>query len=284
MIPAIVPADAAVAIASPTVAARMAHTNSTPTINIAVFSLFGLRRTATTAIASATAGKAFIARAYPSTRLTATHGGAIRRNGCRRYQSGNAGEQRQVRTRLLGNGLLRYDELAVTISVAPRVVKQQSLFPPSGVKRASFAPEGLGYRPDFVTEAEEHALATALSRLPLKPFEFHGYLGNRRVLSFGLRYDYSRRGVELAAPPPPILDALRARVAEFAGRKPEEFRQIGINEYRAGAGIGWHKDKPEFGDVVGISLLSAVRVRFRKRSGDGWTRASHLMEPRSVYI
>jgi alkylated DNA repair dioxygenase AlkB len=163
-------------------------------------------------------------------------------------------------------------------------VKQQSLFPQTKATSGPLVPEGLRYRPELITEAEEQALAAALGKLPLKPFEFHGYLGNRRVLSFGLRYDYSRRGVEWAEEPPPFLGALRARIAEFAGRSPEEFRQIGINEYRPGAGIGWHRDKPEFGDVVGISLLSAVQMRFRKRSGDGWLRTSHLLESRSVYI
>jgi alkylated DNA repair dioxygenase AlkB len=65
---------------------------------------------------------------------------------------------------------------------------------------------------------------------------------------------------------------------------PGEILQIGINEYRPGTGIGWHKDKPEFGDVVGISLLSDVRMRFRKRSGNGWVRAFQLLEARSVYV
>lgn len=163
-------------------------------------------------------------------------------------------------------------------------MKQQSLFPPAKAASAPLFAEGLRYRPDFITEAEEQALAAALGQLPLKPFEFHGYVGNRRVLSFGLRYDYSRRGVEPAAQPPPFLDALRSRVAEFTGRAPDEFRQIGINEYRQGAGIGWHKDKPEFGDVAGISLLSDVKMRFRKSSGESWLRASHLLQARSLYI
>lgn len=163
-------------------------------------------------------------------------------------------------------------------------MKQQSLFPLTKATSPSLLPEGLRYRPDFITDAEEQALTAALGQLPLKPFEFHGYVGNRRVLSFGLRYDYSRREVEPAAQPPPFLDALRSRIAEFAGRAPEEFRQIGINEYRQGAGIGWHKDKPEFGDVVGISLVSDVRMRFRKRSGETWLRACHLLQARSIYF
>jgi len=47
-----------------------------------------------------------------------------------------------------------------------------------------------------MSEAEEAALAASLAMLELKPFEFHGHLGNRRVASFGLRYDYSLRSVE----------------------------------------------------------------------------------------
>lgn len=74
------------------------------------------------------------------------------------------------------------------------------------------------------------------------------------------------------------------RIAEFAGRGAQEFRQIGINQYPPGAGIGWHKDKPEFGDIAGVSLLSAVRMRLRKSSGGRWVRAFQLLELRSIYI
>lgn len=163
-------------------------------------------------------------------------------------------------------------------------MKQETLFPETKAGSESLAPEGLRYQPDFITEADERALVGEMINLPLKPFEFHGYFGNRRVISFGFRYDYARRGVDQAGEAPSFLDALRPRIATFARRAPEEFKQIGVIEYRPGAGIGWHRDKPEFGDVVGISLLSAVRMRFRKRSGRGWLRESHLLEPRSVYI
>lgn len=152
------------------------------------------------------------------------------------------------------------------------------------IRSTSITPPGLRYKTDFISESEEQALLTVLRQLPLKPFEFHGYIGNRRTLSFGLRYDYSRAGVEVAAEPPPFLDALRVRIAEYVGRSADEFRQIGINEYRPRAGIGWHKDKPEFGDVVGVSLLSNVRMRFRKNTGDNWVRTFQLLERRSIYI
>lgn len=145
-------------------------------------------------------------------------------------------------------------------------------------------PPGFRYREAIVSEAEEACLVTSLGQLDLKPFEFHGRLGNRRVVSFGLKYDYSRRAVEPASEMPAFLGDLLLRVAEFAGYDPDAFQQVGVNEYRPGAGIGWHKDKAHFGIVVGVSLLAPATMRFRQASGAGWNRISHLIKPRSIYI
>lgn len=144
-------------------------------------------------------------------------------------------------------------------------------------------PAGFRYREDFVSEEEEKALAESLGRLDLKPFEFHGYLGNRRVKSFGLKYDYGRRAVEPAGEVPAFLKDLLVRVAGFAGYEASGFRQVGVNEYCPGAGIGWHKDKPQFGIVVGVSLLAPATMRFRRAQGKGWARISRILKPRSVY-
>ncbi len=138
--------------------------------------------------------------------------------------------------------------------------------------------------PEIITEEEQASLAESLTRLHLKPFEFHGHTGNRRVVSFGLNYNYSRRSVEQADDMPPFLRPLLLRAADFAGIHPEAFRQVGVNEYRAGAGIGWHKDKPDFGIIVGVSLLAPATMRFRRAQGAGWQRISHTVEPRSIYI
>lgn len=164
------------------------------------------------------------------------------------------------------------------------MAKQDVLFPEIEASSVDSEPRGFRYRDEIITEAEEVELIDSLQQLDLKPFEFHGYLGNRRVVSFGLKYDYSRRSVEPASQMPAFLDHLLMRVAEFAGRKPEEFRQVGVNEYRAGAGIGWHKDKQEFGIVVGVSLLASATMRFRRATGAGWTRVSRTVRPRSIYI
>ena len=125
-------------------------------------------------------------------------------------------------------------------------------------------PRGFRYREQVIGEGEEVALAAELEKLALKPFEFHGYFGNRRVVNFGLKYDFGRRSVEKADDMPSFLDDLLSRAAHFAGCEKDAFRQVGVNEYRAGAGIGWHKDKMQFEIVVGVSLLTPATMRFRK--------------------
>ena len=52
-------------------------------------------------------------------------------------------------------------------------------------------PEGFAYREDVIPAGDEQALIERFQELPFKPFEFHGFLGNRRVVSFGWRYDFS---------------------------------------------------------------------------------------------
>jgi alkylated DNA repair dioxygenase AlkB len=144
------------------------------------------------------------------------------------------------------------------------MARQNALFPEGESKLERSTPPGFRYQENAISETEEAALVASVAELELKPFEFHGHLGNRRVISFGLRYDYSRRTVETASDFPSFLEELRGGVAEFASRGVNEFRQAGINEYRPGAGIGWHKDKPQVGIIVGVSLLAPARMRFRR--------------------
>lgn len=146
-------------------------------------------------------------------------------------------------------------------------------------------PRSLAYRPDLLPAGEAETLAGRLADLPFKPFEFHGYLGARRVCAFGWRYDYGQRRIEAAAPMPDLLVSLRERVAAFAGVAPEAFVQAMATEYAPGAGIGWHRDKPQFGLVAGVSLASPCVMRFRKAApGGGWIRAAQPLEPGSAYL
>ena len=142
---------------------------------------------------------------------------------------------------------------------------------------------GFRYRPDLIDAEEEAALAAEIAGLPFKPFEFQGYLANRRVAAFGFSYDYGRRRLERAPELPSFLAGLRLKVAAFAGRTPESFRQVLVTEYTPGAGIGWHRDKKQYGEVVGGSLLSPATFRLRRREGEGWRRITHVIQPRSAY-
>ena len=145
-------------------------------------------------------------------------------------------------------------------------------------------PEGLAYAPDFLTEAEEAALAGRLDMLPFKPFEFHGFLGKRQTISFGWSYRFDGSGLGEAAPIPEWLHPVRARAAAFAGLAPEALEHALLVKYEEGAGLGWHRDRPVFGDVIGISLLSPAPLRFRRRVGAKWQRFTQPAEPRSIYL
>jgi alkylated DNA repair dioxygenase AlkB len=147
-------------------------------------------------------------------------------------------------------------------------------------------PEGLSYREDFVAEDEEQTLLAAVQPLPFKQFEFvGGYRGKRRVVSFGWRYDFNAAKLQKADVLPSFLLSLRARAAEFAGLPEDAFEHALITEYAPGAGIGWHKDRPVFDRVVGISLLSLCTLRFRRKVAERkWERMSLAAWPRSAYV
>jgi len=145
-------------------------------------------------------------------------------------------------------------------------------------------PAGFAYGDDVITAAEEAVLAEQIAELPFKPFEFRGYLGNRRVVSFGVRYDYSARVLQAAPPLPDFLLPLRDRAAAFAGIEPADIVHALINEYAPDAGIGWHRDRPAFADVIAVSLLAPCTLRLRRKDGAGWQRATQRVLPRSAYL
>jgi alkylated DNA repair dioxygenase AlkB len=145
------------------------------------------------------------------------------------------------------------------------------------------APDGLSYRPDFISEAEEAALAERIRGLPFAPFEFHGFTGNRRTVSFGLHYAFDGSGLREAEPIPGWLGDVRAAAGELAGVQADALVHALVIEYAPGAGIGWHRDRPVFGDVVGISLLAPAPLRFRRKAGSKWERHTVNAEPRSAY-
>ena len=144
--------------------------------------------------------------------------------------------------------------------------------------------EGLSYRPDFIAADEERELIARLAGLDLSPFRFHGWLGNRKTMSFGWRYDFDDSSFTPTEPIPDWLQPLRDRAAQLAGVAPSDIHHALVARYDPGAGIGWHKDRDVFDKVVGVSLNSPATLRFRQRAGNGFRRGSLAVAPRSAYL
>jgi alkylated DNA repair dioxygenase AlkB len=145
-------------------------------------------------------------------------------------------------------------------------------------------PEGFRYQPEVISAEKEAEAVQRLRELPLKEFEFHGFLAKRRTLSFGWHYDFSERALRKADDIPGFLLELRKSAARFASMEPERFQHVLVIEYQPGASIGWHRDKNVFGEIIGVSLLSPCRFRLRRKTGSTWERVTLDAEPRSAYL
>jgi alkylated DNA repair dioxygenase AlkB len=148
-------------------------------------------------------------------------------------------------------------------------------------------PPGMRYQAGFLSHDEEARWISFAQSLPLKEMNYKGYEARRRVMSFGGKYDYVRNKLEEGPPIPPDLDPLRAKVAAWLGVAPDAFTQVLVAEYREGTPLGWHRDVPDFEDVVGVSLLSDAVLRFRPYPPDKPKKADILkipVAPRSIYL
>jgi alkylated DNA repair dioxygenase AlkB len=159
--------------------------------------------------------------------------------------------------------------------VTPATHSQTTLFGP---------PSGLSTRGDFVSAAEEAELLSHVATLPFKPFEYQGWLGKRETVSFGRRYDFNQARVEVAPPIPDFLLPLRERAARFAGLDAAAFEQALVIRYGVGAGLGWHRDRPQFERVFGLSLASDTVLRFRRRTTRGFERFALDAPARAAYL
>ena len=148
-------------------------------------------------------------------------------------------------------------------------------------------PEGMRYQREFLTRQEEQSLVQLIAAMPLKEMNYRGYTARRRVVSFGGSYDFQARQLDDAPQLPASLEPLRRKAAHWLGIAPEAFSQALVAEYREGTPLGWHRDVPDFEDIVGISLLNEAVLRFRpypprepKKAGV----VKLVVEPRSIYL
>jgi alkylated DNA repair dioxygenase AlkB len=152
-------------------------------------------------------------------------------------------------------------------------------------------PHGLVYQPEFITRGEEETLVAAIEPLPFREARFQEYFAKRRVVHFhpagaGEGYDRSDDDAFSSGPLPSIFVDLQQKVAEWLAIDPTAFIHALVSEYRPGTPIGWHRDKPVYGVVVGLSLAGRGRMRFRPLDARAPRNAMVLLElePRSVYV
>lgn len=159
-----------------------------------------------------------------------------------------------------------------------------ALFPELGPAPTEPQPIGLRYAEAVVSPQAQGDLIDRARTLDFAPFDFRGFKGNRRTVSFGSRYDFTHNRVAHADPMPDWLKPLLAAAAAFADISEAELVQALVTEYAPGAGIGWHRNRPEYGKVVGLSFLSDCVFRFRRPDVGGWRRASRTLRPGSAYL
>jgi alkylated DNA repair protein (DNA oxidative demethylase) len=145
-------------------------------------------------------------------------------------------------------------------------------------------PPGFLYRRDLLTGAEEAALVVYLRTLDFASIEMRGQVARRRTTHFGWIYGYESWRIEPGPPIPEAFLPLRASVALVAGVDPDELVEVLVTEYPPGAGIGWHRDAPQFETVIGVSFLAACRMRFQRGTGENRETRAVVLEPRSAYV
>ena len=142
---------------------------------------------------------------------------------------------------------------------------------------------GLVFVPEAVTAAEETELAARIDAAPLALFEFGQWRGKRLTTHYGRAYDFARGRLDEAPPLPRWLVDLRGKLAPLAGLDPPALQAALLIRYDPGAGIGWHRDRPQYGEVLGLSLGADCTMRLRRRTDTGFERRRLVLPARSLY-
>lgn len=145
-------------------------------------------------------------------------------------------------------------------------------------------PAGLRYLEELLTPAEHNGLTQTLAGLDYGEVRMHGQAAKRVVRHYGVRYDYDSAGIQPGEPMPSWLDGLRASCAELLGTAPADLAEVLLTRYPPGATIGWHRDAPAFGEVVGVSLQSPCVMRFQRGKGEERRVFEQALQPRSAYV
>lgn len=144
-------------------------------------------------------------------------------------------------------------------------------------------PMGFTCADEFLSREEEAALVERFGAMEFHEVRMRGVTARRRVIQYGWKYSFESFRMSPGPQIPDFLLYIRERAAEFAGLEPPDLSEALVTEYSPGATIGWHRDAPGFGLVVGISLLAPCRLRFRRGRTDAWETTETDLQPRSIY-
>jgi alkylated DNA repair protein (DNA oxidative demethylase) len=151
--------------------------------------------------------------------------------------------------------------------------------------RATEPPPGLIYEPEFISRVDEETLLTRFDSLSFNKVEMRGFIARREVIHYGWDYLYDEWKIEPTLPLPSFLEPLRANVAARIGVEPESLAEVLVSKYPPGAGIGWHRDAPMFGETVaGVSVGSRCVLRFRRMSKEEIVTWKQEVASRSLYL
>ena len=148
---------------------------------------------------------------------------------------------------------------------------------------AEALPNGLVYRPDFLSTDEEEILLAYIQNLPLFHAPFREYTAKRRIMNFGWSFDFRKNKLIPGPPLPTFLHGTQRKIAKWLQIPPANVAEALITEYSAGTQLGWHVDNEQFEKIVGVSLGSWSKIRFRPLKNPKEIIPIEL-EPRSAYI
>lgn len=156
------------------------------------------------------------------------------------------------------------------------MVDQLSLLP-----EKEQTPSGFSYYPDFISPDEEQKLLTIIKELSFSSFEMHGVEAKRKIIHYGMKYDFQSRSASSIGSIPVWLSEFKRRSEILIGK---EIPQVLVTFYPVGSAIGWHQDAPPFESLLGISLLNSCRFQLRRGEMRNWEKYEISLGPRSAYI
>ncbi len=147
-------------------------------------------------------------------------------------------------------------------------------------------PNGLVYRPNFITEEEERKILEVIRKLPLKQPKYDEYVARRRIIGFGWGFDFEKKRLVPGPSLPAFLEPVQRKIAKWLDIPKERVVEALINEYTPGTALGWHRDNETFEEIIGVSLEGWCRMRLRPIAhiGDKSKVVPLELEPRSAYI